>query len=264
MVTTIESIKTAIKKWDQIRNADIALNFLTSGNGFHINKEEFSNWMNIHQNAIADGNDGVKNIHFYIGIVEFEIFFFLVDSVTDSKGKAHQSAYVINTNLFIKEFTDSAAQDSNETSTTPDLKFAKNNGLCDNEIDEKEALRRALRWSLHAPEWFGNNKNRQVRDTTIDGVEYKGILKGMSIPFSDLELLFSNDVDRIFAFPGLRTDKMPIDLNSNGSEELEVANLELILCGQKTNQQEFTEVTQQFADVTLPCPPYSVTDYNLF
>ena len=106
-----KSIKKSIKKWDQIRNTELGLSFLTSGFGFEINRNEYERWKNIinleilekllqNKNiAVNIDEDGDINIdgngdgdiykdyfiHLYIGVLEFETVFYLVDSVSDQK-----------------------------------------------------------------------------------------------------------------------------------------------------------------------------------
>jgi|GEM_PF-5657961 len=256
MIESIQSIKAAIRKWDQIRNTDLALNFLTSGFGFHLTRAEFYNWSNI---------ANVKNIHLYIGIVEFEIFYFLVDSETDKAGKSDTSVYKVGTNLFIKEFTENANPGLVETapSKVPEISFCSDGNSNDNSLTEKEAMKRSLRWMLHSQSWFENGRST-APSATINGQKFEGVLKAMKIPFSDLVILFENDTDRIFAYPALRTDNMKDgEIVTDGSGQ-DVVNLELILCAHKSKSETIlTDVTEQFADVSMPIPPFKATDFNL-
>lgn len=227
----VQKIKEAIKKWEQIKNTDIALNFLTSGIGFTITKEEYKLWLEVEQNA-----DSIENIHLYIGIVEFETTFFLVDSTTD---KAQN--YKVGKNLFIKGFTNNLA--GNPGDQIPDLQFSS--PTSPNEINSEEAIKRLMKWYLYSQVWFKNNQAN------------KKVLSKMVIPFKDLKTLFRiSDTDKIFAFFALRFD-------SDYKEEV----LELILVNEKKDKADSnasnSATVEHFADVTRPCPPFSATDFNL-
>ncbi len=97
---TIKEIKDSIQQWNEVRMTSLGLNFLTSGSGLEIRRSEFEAWKDIQNEHNIDIDD--IEVHMYIGIVEFEITFYLVDSYSDK-----YQDYEVNKNLFVKEYTKS-------------------------------------------------------------------------------------------------------------------------------------------------------------
>ena len=258
LIESIQKIKESIIKWDQVRNTDIGLNFLTSGLGFSITRKEYDRWLEI------DTHTPIKDIHLYIGVVEFEMVFYIVDSASDKLGNREPQYYNIGNNLFIKEVTKNITSSIN-TSPINNLSFPEK---CDQSqypfrISEKEVMKRLFKWYLNGTAWFDADRTKN-QVAAINGEQYGGIVKCMSIPFCDLKYLFSNyDQDFVFAFFALRDEKPSPIHNSESPVEL----IELILCAGKMSAGpgNASQVTlEYFADVTRPSPPFTATGFNLF
>ncbi len=248
----ILKIREGIYKWDQIRNTDLALNFLTSGIGFSIDKDSYESWKSLEDSV---NGETIKNIHVYIGVMEFETTFFLVDSLTDARGKTDPEVYILNRNLFTKGFTKNMSYGfsvNQKLKKVPNILFPEVSDP--RAITEKEALERLLKWMLYSDVWFESRQKSKP-----SGEEpFPGVLKCMTIPFSDLDYLFSDaGTEEVYAFFALREADLhgkPLDV------------LELILCNQTFNSEGYAVSVKHFADVTRPRPPFSLTDgdFNLF
>ena len=226
----ISQIKAAIAKWGEINDTVLGLDFLTSGIGFTITREEYKEWESLESSY----NEEINSIHLYLGIWGTKFIFFLVDSLSDQR-----SEYESGKNLFVKDFCPSISTDSE--AVFPSVPTV--------ELSENDAMKRFLRWALYSTDWFKKNQTKFPTDSP------QGILKGMIIPFSDLKQIFNVNtrIDSLFCFFGIRED------NQYGNV------IELILCEQlASNETNKLFTPKLFMDVTKPVPPFSPTGFNLF
>ena len=257
VIQSIQKIKESIQKWEQIRNTDLGLNFLTSGIGFRIEKKEFQKWLDLEEK-----NGEISNIHLYIGIVEFEMVFYLVDSSTEKNGFHNPDDYKVNENLFIKEITKNISS-SIDMSPVPHIQFSEVQAT--NKITEQEVMKRIFKWYLFGTTWFNNDRKKNMNVAKINNQEYQGVLKCMTIPFSDLKYLFGKySQETLFCFFGLREEAAQYTQQNATNTDI----IELILCtGETTNNtidNSVQNTVESFADVTRPSPPFYVNDFNLF
>lgn len=216
----IAAIKEAINRWNQIRNTNIGLTFLTSGVGFEISREEYEKWQ----------EHSPSNLHVYIGLVEFELMFFVVDNVTDESGSGYEKF------LFTKGFTKNYHPNANATFDI--TKVA---------IDDNEALHRSFHWLLGSRNWFEHDKsNNKFFNEEND---WKGIVRAFEVPFEDLMAIFKTGTEQAFAFLAIRPPK-PTDPTTNNL-------IEIILCNEPVNNGANEVINVEiFKDITVPVPPF--------
>ncbi|WP_338791994.1 hypothetical protein [Bernardetia sp. MNP-M8] len=226
----ILQVKLAIAKWGQINNTTLGLDYLTSGTGFEISREEYNKWLQIQK----DTQKTIDSIHVYLGIWGMQFVFFLVDSVSDENEN-----YEIGENLFMKSFVPSLdfSPPSDDIVSIPSV-----------ELPEAEAMKRSLRWQLYSKLWFKNSQTQYASMPTANG-----ILKAMTVPFVDLSNIFDNTKsEQLYSFFGIQEDK-------------DYGNIiELILCDKPIPVNGKLATPKFFMDVTKPIPPFSPSGYNLF
>ncbi|WP_375560885.1 hypothetical protein ACE193_24835 [Bernardetia sp. OM2101] len=224
-------VKLAIAKWGQINNTALGLDYLTSGTGFEISREEYNKWLQVQKY----NQKPIDSIHVYLGIWGMQFVFILVDSISDENEN-----YKIDENLFIKSFVPNLDISSpvNDIVAIPSI-----------ELPEDEAMKRSLRWQLYSKYWFKNNQTEfVVTDTPVP----HGILRAMTVPFIDLSHIFDNTkAEHLYSFFGIQEDQ-------------EYGNIiELILCDNPTPVDGKLVTPKFFMDVTKPVPPFSPSGYNL-
>ncbi len=225
----VAKIKGNINTWNEVRNTNMALNFLTSGYGFVIELEDYQNWK----------KNSPDSIHCYFGVSEFELKFYLVDNVTDKN-----QSYELGVNLFEKEFTRSF--NTAGVKTTEDFKPVTIS--CIDQISKTEAEQRILNWMLGSKNWFKD----QMQKNKIGKSE---LLRLITIPFEDVETLFTNSDQTVFAITALK------NFNIYGYNLEFILTRELELGGTKTSD---TSVTELFMDVSQPHPPFTMSSgFNL-
>lgn len=230
-------IKQSIRKWNQVRKTELGLTFLTSGFGLEVSKAEYDKWVE----SIKDGGS-IKFIHLYIGILEFETVFYLVDDITD-----RNEDYKINENLFIKNFT---KQNIEKKGQKPEKGLVKKTSKFT--ITDIKAAERAFRWFFFSNDW-SSRKIKTLPTETGNNVD-DSMVRVFTIPFSDFEKILKNADEKVkaFLFFGLR--KMII----KGGYSEERDEIEVLLCSEKGFNQESTS-----EDLTTPIPPYSAQGKNL-
>lgn len=230
----ITTIKHSVDVWTEVKNTDMALTLLTSGTGFDIARYEFEKWELI--NAITP----VSHIYVYMAVMETEMSFWLVDSVSDglaveaieNSGGQHVDLgqfYRLSENTFLKWFTKSPI-------SLPVIPGKKKIPTID--INQQIALSRNLRWDLYSNIWFSQKK--------VDG----NIVQVFQVPYSDLQTLFNlqamRSVDVLFALKDFEP-------NTSCNDTIEtLQDVELILSSRPLDES----VSKVFADVTCPCPPF--------
>ncbi|MFY0603168.1 MAG: hypothetical protein JXQ93_04410 [Flavobacteriaceae bacterium] len=223
-------IKTFIEGWNQIRNTDVALNFLTSGSSLIISHDEYLLWEKINPDSI----------NCYFGVDQFELKFYLIDNKSDENKN-----YRIGENLFEKEFSRTLLLPKKYHQTesfTPAVLSTSDS------LNANKAKNRIVSWILSAEAWFEDQKTKFATS--------KGIVRVISIPFDDLKALFkssSKDICCIFSM-------------KNFSDENEESNynIELILTRTDVTLSNPLAVTLEndtledpaFEDVSRPCPPF--------
>ncbi len=171
----ITKIKTNINTWNEVRNTNIALNFLTSGNGFPIEFEDYQHWK----------NNNPTTLHCYFGVDEFELKFYLVDDVTDKN-----QSYEVGKTLVVKEFTRSFT--TLAVKNNQEFKPITLSGS--DEISKAEAEERILNWILGSKSWFIDQQNKNK----------SSILRLITIPFEDLDALFNSATETALAIMALK------------------------------------------------------------
>ncbi|QMU64080.1 MAG: hypothetical protein GKR88_07105 [Flavobacteriaceae bacterium] len=251
---TIKEIKDSIQQWNEVRMTSLGLNFLTSGSGLEIRRSEFEAWKDIQNEHNIDIDD--IEVHMYIGIVEFEITFYLVDSYSDK-----YQDYEVNKNLFVKEYTKSTFLGDLEKGAVqiPPLEFVtykRNETIEDEEKEREKAINGAFTWLLYSDTWF---KNKQKEVKLAGGTDETGPVRVFKIPFVDFVDIFNDpETQKAFLFFGIRNyedkDKKPLYRNE----------IELLLCSkQKLKEDTDTPIKILiFRDVTSPCPPFSMDGEN--
>jgi len=219
-------IKKSIQRWNQVRNTELGLTFLTSGFGFEVYRSEYEQWQKIVGDAKA-------SIHLYIGILEFETVFFVIDSISDAKGD-----YRLNENLFYKSFT----KDHKKNASSRFQAF--NGGL-----PETEAMQRTFKWFSDADAWFAKKMNYTGREQSL-------IARAFTIPYEDLDLIFSTkETSKTLLFFGLKD-------YYDDKKLLYKDEIEVLLCSETHGFTGYKD-NRQFADVTTPIPPFSDVNKNL-
>lgn len=223
-------IKTFIEGWNQIRNTDVALNFLTSGSSIIISHDNYLSWKKYNPDYI----------NCYFGIDQFELKFYLIDNKSDE----HKN-YQIGVNLFEKEFSRTLLIPKEYHLTTPFIPAILSTP---DSINANTAKNRIVSWILSAKDWFEDQKTRFKTS--------KGIVRVITIPFDDLKVLFkssSKDICCIFSMKNFSTVSEKSDYN-----------IEFIMTRTDVTLTMPTEPSIQsdaikdptFEDVSRPCPPF--------
>ena len=224
---TIETIKSNINTWNDIRNSDLGLKFLTSGYAIELSREEFDKW-----NLRLKDKKGIS-IHLYIGVSQDEIAFYLVDSETDKTG-----TYSIGDNLFIKAFTRTIEGVSGD-------KDIQNIA-----IDESLAINRIFKWFFSASQWF----YKQTAKSPL--YDEGGVVRVFTIPFNDYQQCFQSDESKALMLFGLR------NYFKDGKHYYD--EIEVLVCSESEGLIVNTKnESLQFADVTTPRPPFSTDGQGL-
>lgn len=209
-------ISTAIRTWTNNRsNSDAVLQFLNQGYSFEITRTEFEKW----------SSNNPESIHAYPAVFSDVTKFIVIDNVTDKQTNINYS------NVFVKDYTYGSDKENG-------IDF----GNDASNITILDALERVFRWSMNHTVWVRNQVNTEV-----------GVFQAFHIPFSDLELLFSNSTSAsVYVLIGLMLD-----------EATGMKIPELILWNETMNFGEPSMV----ADVALPVPPFGLmnplTNYQL-
>jgi len=231
MENLLNPIKTEINNWDQVRTTNIALNFLTSGNGFIIQKVDYYEWKKHHPTSI----------HCYFATEQLQLKFFLIDNVSD----AHQN-FKVDTNLLEKEFSRTIT--NNNGPTGKHLPFSPFKYTVNPKLNAEDAKNRIIDWNLSAELWFQSLINKE--DT---------VPRLVIIPFADLHTFFSTSDDDVFVFFAIKNYQ---------ESEFSGYNIEFILTQihpQGSEQNLFAQSSEEeFADVTRPSPPFDQdSNFNL-
>ena len=202
-------ISTAIRTWTNNRsNSDAVLQFLNQGYSFEITRTEFEKW----------SSNNPESIHAYPAVFSDVTKFIVIDNVTDKQTNINYS------NVFVKDYTYGSDKENG-------IDF----GNDASNITILDALERVFRWSMNHTVWVRNQVNTEV-----------GVFQAFHIPFSDLELLFSNSTSAsVYVLIGLMLD-----------EATGMKIPELILWNETMNFGEPSMV----ADVALPVPPFGLTN----
>ena len=224
----IQTIKSNIQAWDEVRNTNLALPFLTSGYGICLKYQDYQNWK----------ANSPQSIHCYLGINELELEFYMVDNVTDN-----QESYQVGNNLLIKPFI----RRINPNSLPPGSTGFSPIHFVNNGISSQEAETRVMQWILSSQSWFQDQRNKL--NSSNPGL---GIVQVFTIPFSDLEELFDNNSNSnnqldVYAMMALK--------DYGGNHDY---NLELILAHVEQFNNPTPSNVKVFQDVTQPHPPFSL------
>ncbi|QMU66140.1 MAG: hypothetical protein GKR88_18925 [Flavobacteriaceae bacterium] len=160
----------------------------------------------------------------------------MADDISDQSKK-----YTFGENLIEKEFSRTITPGPFEN---PKNTFAPVPFSTISSIDPQKAKNRIIDWVLSAELWFVNQ--------TVNLGTTEGIARIITIPFKDIEELFKRSSDNVYVFFAIKDFS---DLDVNGY------NIELILSQmnpkKRTNNQSInTDKSQEFEDVTRPCPPF--------
>ncbi|WP_109302500.1 hypothetical protein [Aquimarina sp. AU474] len=226
----VAKIKANINTWNELRNTNIALNFLTSGYGFAIEHEDYINWK----------KNSPDSIHCYFGVDEFELKFYVIDNVSDTN-----QSYELGVNLFEKEFTRSF----NTAGVKTTKEFKPLAISCSDQICKSDAEQRILNWMLGSKNWF---KDQVQKNKSGNGE----LLRLITVPFEDVETLFTNSDQTVFVMTALKKfDVYGYNLEFILTRELELSST-------RTQDPSGTEL---FMDVSQPHPPFSIIDqgFNL-
>lgn len=232
----INIIKQSIKKWNEIRHTQLGLKFLTSGSGFEIKRSEYNKWEEIKNNTTE--KEEKTYVHLYIGVLEFETVFYLIDSISDKK-----KDYRVDETLFYKNFTKENIEKESE----------KNEGIKEVVIEDTEAAARAFKWFFSSNEWA----HKKLKESPKN--DESGIVRVFTIPFQDFENIFEDKANnKAYFFFGIKK----MEIKKKKENEIEV-----ILCSEKgflhkkssSNKKSLGEAE----DVTTPRPPYSIEGYGL-
>lgn len=245
----IDIVKKSLKRWNEIRKTELGLTFLTSGYGFEIQKSEYDKWEKIKENATDKKQEEVC-IHMYIGILEFEIVFYLIDSISDENND-----YRIGETLFYKNFT---KENLEVKSTNNDLKEYE---IPDVKIEDNKAVSRAFKWFMFSNKW-AHNKLKTIANKEEN--EESGIVRVFTIPFNDFTetLKVSN---KAFLYFGLN-NKMKVNGKKSNKDEIEVLLSSENGFLPNEPKSELDKNVNESEDVTSPHPPFSIKDkdFNLF
>lgn len=181
MSTILETATLSIQTWNEVRNNGVATNnYFNQGAYFEISRDNFTLW----------NSNSPDNLHAYmslvqeIGVPNFSLALFCVDSVTDSKYVAdHPNAFITN-----------LKQSIYQKSVLPNAHFIFEAGTppppVEPQIDTTVALKASNQWILHKEHWL---------------LEQDNFVQVFEIPFEDLTILFANpSVTSIIALPALK------------------------------------------------------------
>jgi len=235
----LDTIKKSIKNWNDVRNTELGLTYLTSGFGFEINRNEYQIWKEIIDKKIfsdtpLNNNTAKYNgyfIHLYIGISSYsKTIFHLVDSITESDPDHKYSA-----SLVTKKFTKESIEKQDFTKDLQDV-----------EIQDIKAVKRAFKWFFQSNSWAYNKLNPSDPDENPD------VVRVFTIHFQDFYNIFEDENNKkAFLFFGLT--------NMTREGRTSTMEIEVILCPEKG----FLDNGNKSQDVTTPRPPYSITNKNL-
>lgn len=215
----INAIRKNIKKWDEIRNTELGLNFLTSGYGFEVLRSDYEELAKKH---IKD-----SNYYVYLGVYEFELLFYVLPKHIDKM----ESEDPIITCMFTRE-TDDKPCNSLSLSETEYSCFSGTGGA---ELTENEALKRTLNWFVHSHRWFVDNKTVQF----------------FTVPSADLRKIFSSkQVTKALFFLAITSDKIYGDY-------IELIVCDETTSNNNTVNNTVSAKRRVFMDLTRPCPPFS-------
>lgn len=236
--TNLSEIKSNIRRWETVRNSLKGFELLRSGFAFVISQSDFLNWQKMKSKP--------DTLHVYLAVNSLdELTFYIVDNLTDEKGRNDEKAYEFGKNIFCKHFNNIIKPSgSSGIQSIPDMEFSDNSG-----ISESVVLRKIMLWQLFGYQWFENE------------ISKTGVVKAFSVPFSDLESIFSKSTDstntEAFLFFGIHQKNDPKTRLKN--------YIELVLCKHNLDISEKKSVLEIFEDVSKPKPPFSGLDgYNLF
>jgi hypothetical protein len=240
MAAQLNPVLADIEHWNHVRNTPTALNFLTSGTGFTIHKDDFEQW----KNQESTGTNPV-NLHCYFAINQFELIFYLIDDLSDRTNSG-----VLGKTLVKKDFT--RTYHTQDIQTFTPLKFNSTSSLCPDDAKE-----RIVSWSLSAATWFEHQIDKK-----------REILRVIVIPFRDFEELFDGDNNDVFAFFALKNYAELLKAEGLTDSDEPRYNIELILSQMNPDlvDREITNPnTQEYRDVTFPSPPFirDFTGFNL-
>jgi hypothetical protein len=227
-MNSLLKIKTFIEGWNQIRNTDVALNFLTSGSSIIISYDEFLKWEKLDPD----------NINCYFGIDQFELKFYLIDDKSDLEKNYH-----VGENLFEKEFSRTLLLPNQYHLTK---KFTPTVLSPADSVNAKVAKDRIVSWILSAADWFEHEKTKFATS--------KGIVRVITIPFNDLKVLFKSsqkDICCIFSMKDFSVDGEDSEYNI----ELILTRTDVTLSAPIVTEGQTLE-DPSFEDVSRPCPPF--------
>ena len=218
----IAEIKNNINAWNEVRNTDIGLTFLTSGYAIELSREEFVKW-----NKRLENEKDIY-IHLYIGISQFKIIFYLVDSETDQN-----ETYLVNENLFVKYFTRNATELSHDVD------------IQDIVVHQSLAINRIFKWFFSSSQWFYKQTDKpNLTDT-------EGVVRVFTIPYEDFQKCFETTEQKALILFGLRDYTADDILLENEIEVLVCSESNGLVVHKKNDNLNFE-------DLTTPHPPFSI------
>lgn len=168
----INDALNAVNSWYQsIENADQLINYLNQGFCFSITQSQFQTW-----SAISD----VSSLHAYPAVVNGQMFFVLIDNVTDSQRQLTEDT------IFESSYTYGITSNVFQSTT---------NG--NSNITFLDALERNFRWQMNKQTWINN---------TISAGQ--PVFQSFVIPFTDLSNMFGQSgVTEVYGVIGVSEDK---------------------------------------------------------
>ncbi|PKH49394.1 hypothetical protein CXF68_01245 [Tenacibaculum sp. Bg11-29] len=264
----IDIVKKSIRKWDQIRNTELGLTFLTSGAGFEVKRKEYNSWKNVIEEEgykSKRGNKPLPCVHLYIGVLEFETVFYLIDSISDAKLIGSNSCKnILGKTLFYKNFTKEFLEGGDEEDLSMELGSI---GLRDEDgISDHCAAKRAFKWFLFSNKWAYKKINAMNKPENKH--KKSEVVRVFTIPWGDFETLFNeSEKNKVFLFFGLNDIKLKDEVNSN-KEITFKDEIEVILCSEKgflkKGKLPSTGNVSDSEDVTIPRPPFGFTENHAF
>lgn len=264
----IDIVKKSIRKWDQIRNTELGLTFLTSGAGFEVKRKEYNLWKNVIEEEgykNKRGNKPLPCIHLYIGVLEFETVFYLIDSTSDAKLIGSNSCEnILGKTLFYKNFTKEFLEKEDEEDLSMDLWSRELGGK--DEISDHCAAKRAFKWFLFSNKWAYKKINAMNKSENKH--EKSEVVRVFTIPWGDFETLFNESKkNKVFLFFGLNDIKLKDKVNPD-KEIIYKDEIEVILCSEKgflkKDKLDRTRNVSDSEDVTIPRPPFGFTENHAF
>ncbi|MFK8046016.1 MAG: hypothetical protein AB8B72_11010 [Crocinitomicaceae bacterium] len=232
MTSSVLEIKEKISTWNELRNTPAALPMLTAGFGFKIQYSEYQNWYNPED----PNSETPHDIRCYFGVEELGMRFYIIDNLHDHEGQHNPGV-----NLFEKSFVRVL-----ESPSIPGEGPFNLNKLVSNQISSQKCGERVLNWILSAGSWLEYQLGQLPNSAIPAELDDIGIPRVVTIPFTDLSVLFGNSQEDVYVMLALK------DYGGNNGY-----NLELILSHVQDIESP-SPVVNSFHDVTQPHPPFTL------